>query len=271
MNSMKSLLILSEMRNGSTWVGSLTNSTERLGVAKEWLHAEKLDKYGPAPADGHFEHVLSRSSTDNGVFAAKIFPSHLHDARERFLYDFIETCIARYETQIVLLERLDRVGAAISAARAFHTGQWAVPTNGSGVTDKNAQSGQYDRQAILKHMAHIGESIAFWKNYLSIRGLPYIPVFYEDIIQNPRAYVERVASAMGVDVDLDRMVSSLFQIQRDEISVEWRRRFLEEGKGLQSQALYDRGPVYPRTVRNLFKFLTKKTLLQSGKASEFRQ
>jgi LPS sulfotransferase NodH len=266
---MKSLLILSEMRNGSTWVGSLTNSTERLGVAKEWLHAQKLDGYGAAPADGHFEHVLSRSSTGNGVFAAKIFPYHLHDVRERFQYDFIETCIARSDTQIVLLERLDRVGAAISAARAFHTGQWSVPTNGSGVADKSTESVQYDRQAILRHMAYIGESMAFWKNYLSIRGLPYIPVFYEDIVQNPRAYVERVASAVGVDVDLDRVSSDLFQIQRDEISADWRRRFLEEGKSLQS--LYDLGPVYPRTAKNLLKFLTKKTLLQSGKASEFRQ
>ncbi|WP_457936047.1 Stf0 family sulfotransferase [Mesorhizobium sp. 10J20-29] len=267
---MKTLLILSEMRNGSSWLGSLTNSTRLLGNAGEWLRPGAIDEDQISDAKNKHRSILKRASTDNGVFAVKIFPYHLYRHREKYGYDFIERCIAEHSVFVVLLERIDRLGAAISAARAFSTGRWSHPIgaefNVYGGEDKSI----YDREAILENISYIGKSMAFWRNYLTVRCIPYMPVYYEHIIHDPRDYVCRVASEMQVIVD-PQVVTTNLQVQRDDISRQWRERFQSEAKSPAFKHTPEISGRYARNMRNLTNFIVGRKLVSKCQPPEFME
>lgn len=256
---MKGLLILSEVRSGSTWVASLTNSTGKLGNAHEWLREGEIGAPSELTAELHYRRVIEKSSTDNGVFAVKIFPHHLHDVYGRWNYDFIERCLRDHEIVVVLLERLDRLGAAISATRAFQSGQWSR-TNGRAEESTDGSSVVYDRVKILENILYIGEGMAFWRNYLALRSIQYEPVFYERVMKGWREYVVDVAGKMGIPIDAGRISDNLYKVQRDALSMEWRKRFEDENKSRSLEKLYAYGHTYPRTIGNLLRFLMKKEI-----------
>lgn len=257
---MKGLLILSEARSGSTWVASLTNSTGKLGDAREWLRDETSEVPQTLAAEQHYQKIIERSSTDNGVFSVKIFPHHLRNVYDKRKYDFIERCLRDHEVLVILLERIDRLGAAISATRASQSGQWSRTNGGRGDENIAESSVAYDRAQILENMMYIGEGMAFWRNYLALRSIQYVPVFYEQIMKGWREYVIDVAGKMDVSIDAEKISNDLYEVQRDALSMEWRKRFELENKSRSLEKLYAYGHTYPRTIGNLLRFLLKKEM-----------
>lgn len=254
---MKGLLILSEARCGSTWLASLTNSTGRLGNADEWLKDELLQPQSSMTGEEHYQAIIGKSATDNGAFAVKIFPHHLRDVYEGRGYDFIRRCMLDHEVVVVLLERMDRLGAAISATRASQTGQWSSKAPGMGTGETQPR---YDSERIRENMLYIGEGLSFWRNYLTLRSIPYLPLFYEHAMSEWHGYVMDVSGRMGIAVDREQASNDTYEIQRDALSEQWRRKFQEESESRPLEGLYAYGHVYPRTVSNLVRFLLKRDL-----------
>jgi LPS sulfotransferase NodH len=256
----KALIILSAMRSGSNWVCSLTNSTNKFGISDEWLLQREIQFDDAVDCEDHYKAVIKKGSTDNRIFSIKIFPADLYSVYETLGYDFIERCLLEYDAFVVLLDRIDRLGQAISAVRALETDQWSLRN------DENKQAAHivdiaYDRERILENIAIISDNMAFWRRYLAVKCIPFFPVFYEDIMSCPSEYLIRISKAMGISIDPDQ-VSTDLRIQRDMMSLEWRDRFHRESKlPISGNSRLNSKNVIPRNFRNFKKFLLGEEII----------
>ena len=194
---MKGLFILTEMRSGSSWTCSLTNRTGKLGNAVEHLRLAAITPEIDA-ASTH-ARILNDAGTDNGVFAVKMFPSQFERFHDCFGYDFIERCRQEHDITFVLLDRKDRLSQAVSAVKAMQTQLWSSEDEKIGKPDPGEAVPSYDFQWIMKSLEMISESTEYWRTYLATRDLPFIHSFYEDILNDRKAYVDKVCESLGVD------------------------------------------------------------------------
>lgn len=247
---MKGAAILTEARSGSEWLGSLANSTGILGQSAEWLDTDNLG-FKPKSFDELLAAVIDRGGTANGRFAVKLFPRHLHWSQAKYGVDFLAECIRRHRMGLILLERRDRLRQAISYCRAKASGQWRS-------TMTSADEPQYDFAGICQAYFLIGQSYAFWEAYLRMTDLPYDHFFYEDLLDDPRAYVASVARQLSVEMPEGEFETDL-RLQRDTRTEEWVERFHDDAR---SKDLLAHLPetVAPRNLGNLARFLLKKQM-----------
>ena len=248
---MKGILILTEGRSGSNWLGSLLKNTGYMGLPDEWLDPELLGSE-PAGWEQYFEAVIAKGTTGNGRFAVKIFPRHLHWAQAVYGFDFLAECMRRHEVGLIRLSRADRLRQAISYMRGMKTGQWTSRVEKS--TDE-----AYDFDAICQAYIYIDRSEAFWKSYTEIAGHPLDGFVYEDLIGDPQPFI--LSAAGHLDVPAPEAVRTDLKIQRDERTEEWVQRFREDAKTKNLLAAGPTGRTAARTMTNLQRFFQKKPLM----------
>lgn len=217
---MKGYLILSEVRCGTNWVGSMADNTGLMGVSGEWLawHKTKnpIQKFdGP----GFFDHVIQASSTPNQRFAIKIFPDHIHRINQIYNYDFIRKCRQTHPVKIIQLQRRDRISQAVSFARSTQTRQWRsdLPKEKEAV---------YDFPLICRAYFGAGRSNAFWQDYLAINNIEHETYYYEDLLTSIDKYRKSLTGFLDVEESIEWQTE--LQIQRDSVSQEWCDRFRED-------------------------------------------
>ena len=208
-------LICSEHRSGSTLLCELLASTSRLGNPDEFLrHTEFAARFEREPALR--DEVLRQATSANGVFGLKLFSQQ-----------FDVTSKARWierlpNLRFIHLERQDLLGQAISLVKALQTDQYFASQAASSAP-------RYDRKAIARHMARIAEGQARWRCYFARNGIIPLWLSYERIVADPTAAVTAVAAHVGVDEQVIPDPSRLnVAVQRDELSEEWRTRFIAE-------------------------------------------
>ncbi len=219
---MKGYIMLSEGRSGSTWLGSLANSTRRMGHLDEWLGEEHHDReIATLTPQELVAEVMKRATTENGRFAVKLFPRHLHHVHLNLGFDFIRRCMQEHETSLVLLTREDRLAQAISFVRGIQTSQW---------TSCEAKRGteEYDFAAIGRAYFYISRSYDFWDAYLGVNQYPHQRFTYEQLLGDPGPFLHAVQEALGVEGELEFKTD--LKIQRDDKTLEWRQRFLDDVK-----------------------------------------
>ena len=247
---MRGVAILTEARSGSEWLGSLTNNTGRMGKSAEWLGVPDLG-FLPASLDELLDAVIEKGATPNDRFAVKLFARHLRWAQELYGGDFLQALRERHQVELIFLERRDRLRQAVSYARAIMTGRW----KSNSVRTTGAES--YDFAAIYRAYFYIERGYAFWHAYLRLMGLEHQHFFYEDLLADPKPFLDAMASLQGVAFEGD--FKTELNIQRDGRTEEWMRRFQEEAQqsGLVL-GLID-APA-PRTFENMRRFLKKEPL-----------
>lgn len=215
---MQSLLILTEARSGSTWLTSLIQSTGIMGMPDEWLDWRTLGQR-PDTLQDYIDAVVARGSTPNGRFAVKIFPRHLHFARLKYGIDFIEECRRRFDVNLLRLDRNDRLRQTISFVRGRATGQWTSRSEAKVPV-------AYSFKDICETFFRIERSYAFWNAYLGMKSLPHETFIYENLIADPRPFVDAAARMLGVVFEGE--LRSSLGIQRDETTEAWVARFKED-------------------------------------------
>lgn len=250
---MKGVLILTEGRSGSTWLGTLANSTGVLGQSAEWLDRlrrepamRRLD--GPA----HAAEVIARASGGEGgeggaFFSVKLFPRHLFRFHRRYGLDFIQHVAEQHEVLAVRLTRRDRLAQAISYARAMQTRQWTSRK------DAPRREPVYDFERICRSYLLIQRSYTFWESYCTLRGLPAREFVYEDLLDAPDPWLRHLADHAGV-AELPTVETDL-RIQRSATTEEWRARFLAEAAQAGLTDLARDARPRSRTPTNLARFL----------------
>ena len=85
---MKGVLMVTEARSGSNWLGNAASQTGVLGKSGEWIspvnHSVNAKR---VTAEEYIQKIFECASTDNGVFYIKIFPRHLHWFQSQFGFD----------------------------------------------------------------------------------------------------------------------------------------------------------------------------------------
>lgn len=216
-SQMKGVLILSVGRSGSNWLGSLTNSTGRMGVSSEWFNPAVFGEDGrELPAEAHILASVEKASTENGFFSIKIFPNQIKRFSDRENIDVVSRLIETYDVKVIRLERQDTFRQAISYARGLQTKQW---------TSRNKAHGdpEYDFAQLCHCFFLIKKGYNFWQTYTEAREIDDKLFYYEEMIANPNPYVDFISAHAGVEVSSE--LSSPLRVQRDALTEEWLERF----------------------------------------------
>jgi LPS sulfotransferase NodH len=217
-------VILGTPRSGTSHLCRLLSSTGVLGRPAEYLHPKRL----PLLSGDRWESLKRLSSTPNGVFAVKAFFRHFADHKYRDLHARILTL------PIVFVRRDDKLGQAISFARALQTEQWD-----SSEAPKRVPS--YDASAITFCLKEILQHEMLLQMMFASRDLAVLDLTYEDLESRPQLAIGQIAAMIGVD-DLHVQPSSSLRLQRDNTTIEWRRRYVAEHSVLTVPPLLGPGP-----------------------------
>ena len=254
---MKGLLMLTEARSGSNWLGSAASHTGVLGQSGEWIGPENHDlNVRHVTAEVYIQKILERASTDNGVFYIKIFPRHLHWFQSRFGFDLINHLAVDHDLLLFTLTRRDRLRQAISFSKGLQSKRWCFKTDR---LNEHKRTSQYDFSHICRTYFMIERAYNYWETYLAVQELDYTPFVYEELMDDPTPFLETLAAHVGVN-DIPPFRSD-YKIQRNAETEAWYARFKED---IQSQNFLDYTVTstrkYSRTLGNLGKFLSGRQL-----------
>ena len=127
----------------------------------------------------------------------------------------------------VWLDREDRLGQAISFARAKQSGEWADFGREGGTVPT------YDAVAIRSALEAMELGRQGWERYFADEGISPIAVSYEAFVADREAVVRRIIEAVdpGAVLAATDLGRSTLRRQSDGISAEWRVRFEAEEAG----------------------------------------
>jgi trehalose 2-sulfotransferase len=221
---MRGYAICGERRSGSNFLCSLLASTGVLGIPTEYFSVEAMRHRGiadyPADPEGQVQSILRLGATPNGIYGVKLHSVEFDAVKGTRWAERLPSL------SFVCLDRLDVLGQAISWVRASQTDQW---------TSFLSPEGQptYDRDRINNAMSRILNGQARWRYYLARNGLPVLHFTYEGVASAPQETVDAIARLMGLTekprIDFSKV---RFEMQRDALNDEWRKRFLAESRDL---------------------------------------
>ena len=206
-------VICSEPRSGSAFLCELLESTLCLGRPTEYLGPGRMRgalRRDPAALETLFE----RASTPNGIYGLKIFTQHF-DASAGTGWPAAFPGLSH-----ILLTRRDLLAQAISLVRALQTNQFSL-------LEPSYGEPRYDRRAIAQKLRRLAHNYARWEAYFARNGIAPLRLYYEDIVASPSAGVTAVAGLLGIDAPVGALRAKSI-VQRDELSEQWRRRFLDD-------------------------------------------
>jgi len=222
----KTLMLATIPRSGSTFFAECLWRTGKLGSPMEYANlpnrSEMFNRLGASDWCDYWDKVKRVRTSPNGVFSYKMFGRNLLEiSREhRDLYWKIAS------THVVYLTRDDVLGQAISYSRAIKSKAWFA-----GV--KNARGVEYSGAHIAACIRSIHQQRAFWESAFTLADADVLRISYEDFLRNQDATLRRIVSFVGESYCADtELTIPMIEKQRDEISEEWRQRYLEEhGEG----------------------------------------
>lgn len=235
--------IASAPRNGSTLLAGAIWSSGRLGRPDEYFRpgdeALWADRWGLEwpNRDGYAAYVaamLHASTTPNGVFSMKLFPSHALGVTDTVFAPGSEH-FGDLELKLVHLRRRDKVRAALSEWKAQMTGQWVrLAGEPRPEVPRSPRSSE-----LTKFHEHQHAWDRFWCGARA-DGVDWIELFYEDVAADVGAAVERIGDLVGEpDVRCDRVVPPIRQTEPiDEV---WINRWVSETGGCSECGHFD-GP-----------------------------
>jgi LPS sulfotransferase NodH len=232
----KSVLICTLPRTGSSLLAADMRSTNALGTPREFFNRpryERLTESWGIPQgdlDAYIKKLHAETASPNGVLAVKLMVRHLDLLTNQGMLPS-EPGRLRNLTQhfgdvvVIKLLRKDKLRQAISLTKAQQTGKW-------GALKEQQSEPFYDREALIANLVRIVEAEAMWERELEASQLPpAITIDYEDIplareelllqiaelLELPQA-AEIVANRDRGEVKLER--------QSDDLTEEWYDRFI---------------------------------------------
>ena len=249
MTGRRGYVVLGTPRSGTSHLCRLLAATGVLGRPREYLNPamQHLVADTAAAATGDmWESIYQASHTPNGVWALKTFHEQLAESTvwRRVL-----------ASNVVFISRNDKLGQAISLARARRTGQWTA-------TDEPCASPVYDAAQIDRALYDIVLQEATLRQMLARAGTRVLWLVYEQYHPQPDTAVAEVAQFVGV-TDRRQAGHSPLTIQRDQISEDWRRRYLAERADFADFPLFEPEDRWSRAGRLLRR--AKRSLPLLGK------
>ncbi len=178
------------------------------------LRRREMPEFGDDPY-AQLGQILQHGLTENGIYGLKIFA-----------WQFDRAAAANWANVLpgltfVYVSREDILGQAVSYVRAQQTNQWRSTHPASG-------RAMYDESFIARTLEQLVLDETRWRTYFARNGLTPLKLTYEELTRAPQEAVARIASRLGLEHEplIDETKFSL-EIQRDDETVAWRKRFLQ--------------------------------------------
>ncbi|MCC7273970.1 MAG: hypothetical protein IT561_14980 [Alphaproteobacteria bacterium] len=226
----RSYVICSTARSGSTLLGELLRGTGHLGVPSEYFQNPHVivpmgRRLGALSADGvldmsaYLAALRRLRTTANGCFGVK---THLHQVRPVLHLDVVRRLLL--ESRIVWIRRRDVLGQAISDELANQTQEW---TRLPGTT-RRPRTAIFSHDAVLARLRRILVENEEWNAIFTVNGLAPITVEYEALLADCDGICAAVARYLGLDPPPSFSLDAVPIVQqRDAINETWRARFLD--------------------------------------------
>lgn len=191
-----SYCIVSSPRSGSTLLARMLYKTGKAGDPIEYLNpklrAYERDRIG-APSlelNSFLELMARRRTSPNGVFGVKADYFQLLAAFGlRKPDDQIVQWLRGFE-QLIWIRRKDRIAQGISRAVAFRTRVWS--SEESRQTNQDSGSLAIDPAFSLSCINEVASNDRGWEMLLQKHSLPFIEVWYEDLVADYEGESRRV-------------------------------------------------------------------------------
>ena len=216
-----------------------------MGQVDEWLDTKPPESGTTKQAfEALYAKAVDLGSSSNGSFGLKLFPRHLLVLQKKYGVDVFHRLSQDFETMRLFVERRDRVAQAISFSRALQTGQW------SSEGPRRDVKATYDFAQICRLYFLIGESYAFWRDYLAATGSSYEHVYYEDMVSFDDV-LNTCAAFFGLGVE--GFEPSPLKVQRDAMTDEFKERFKADLRVRSPLEFHPKLQAPDRTASNLAK------------------
>lgn len=214
------LVIASQPRCGSHMLGQALAKDGRFGMPLEYLHPRHWESWekrcGTKATDRIVEEMIRFRTSSAGVFSVKAHWSQFKKICNLGLEDFFRD--ARY----VFLTRRDLLGQSISFEIARQTGAWAA--------EQQIQiEPRFRARRIRETMTEILLQRSGWERYRATSGILGIDLTYEDILEDPKKAIKRVARLVSLPdqiADASDQPMLPTKVQRGRMNNEWRSAFL---------------------------------------------
>lgn len=236
-------------RTGSNLVCLALGATGQVPTPQEWMNPKAFDLYRPSrPAPRRLTHrrAVRRIGRMLGVDSWTSVPRYSSAAMHRFVLDTVPAqtstdgtatlkvmwshyqeglleCglgLERLEVPLVWIRttRRDRLGQAVSFARALSTWQWT--SNASSSKDP-----EYDAEVIDRCLRTIDTGERGWDDYFAALGVTPLEVVYEDLDREYETVMSSVLQHCGIDAPVP---PRQLERQRDSTNAEWIARYRSE-------------------------------------------
>lgn len=245
----RAYMICGTPRSGSTLVCEMLSASAIAGRphsyfrepdigywAKEW-DVPATDGIESAEFDRSYLAAMREAGTaGTGIFGLRLMWSSLADAKRRLdravggdkpVAEYLEAVFGRM--LYIHLSRTDKLGQAVSLAKAEQTGLWHLRSDGSVLEGGETQpEPHYDRERIAKILEERQRDDAAWNGYFSANGIKPLRLTYEGVTAAPQKALAEILLALGLDSAIADTVPTPTAKMADGVSAEWVDRFKRE-------------------------------------------
>ncbi|HXH21580.1 MAG TPA: Stf0 family sulfotransferase [Dehalococcoidia bacterium] len=230
---MRGYAICTAPRSGSNWLCQLLTSTGVLGRPLEYFNGparrELDDPSFPDDPRQQLDRVFTQGATANGVYGLKLFAQ-----QRRQIEPTVDLLRDLPNVSFVFLRRRDVLGQAISWAKALQTLRYRS-------TQPQRGQAAYSFDAIAERLRSLDQEYADWAAYFGRHPIRPLEVYYEDMLVAPQSVVDKIAKLVGVNESaIVRPTLIDLEVQRDEATEEWRRRFFADQRRRSGSTLWRR-------------------------------
>jgi LPS sulfotransferase NodH len=209
-------------RTGSSWLCEMLTSVGRLGRPLEHFCVDDRDRLVPNPTwnsaswTAHYREYLRHTHTENGVTAAKI-------TWHQWARLQVGLGVAPQVDGWVWLRRRNKLRQAISSYKNECNHQPVLMPGELLLPDPPCE----EARILLLALMFQDEDV-LWGNFLA--GRPCLVLWYEEVVESPRACVLRIAAHLGIEIPELPLVSRQQRLANatsdrwfDELWPKWQR------------------------------------------------
>jgi len=210
-------------RSGSTTFCIDLWRTGVLGAPMEYInlqnHEANIARLGEGDVVAYWRNIQLFRTSPNGVFGFKSFVPNfkrIQKQQEALLPEI-------FCDEVVYLTRRDKLGQAISYARAAQTKVWFAGIH-------TRVEPKYSYREITGAHRWIANQEQGWRTIFERTQVTPIEVFHEDALIDIDPIAQRLADRLGVEFNPARRRLPIpgIEKQADDVSASWRDRFLED-------------------------------------------
>jgi len=257
MRPVDTFIICATPRSGSTLLCDLLRRTGAAGRPASYFRRQSIPGYasrlnvencddmgGEAFFRAYIDAVMIAARSGCTVSGIRIMWESLGELNSRLdvLFPGLANDAARLEAVFgkiayVHLSRGDKLGQAISLAKASQTGLWHVAPDGSELERTlPPQPAEYSRELLQRNMRQLAADDAAWRSWFDAHGITPLSLTYEELSRDPRAVLARMLAAIGQDPAIASKMEPGTARMADEESRAWAQRFRAETGAVAEQA-----------------------------------